>query len=439
MIGKRVKAAKAAKANSAAGHAGNLVDYISDNKKGKIMHSGGVGFITTNPAAQKLEMMALAGSNPLSKNPINHYILSWREHEKPTTEQLDKAVEITLDEMGMNDHQAIYYAHHDTDNIHVHIVINRIHPDTNKAIEINKGFDLDPLQRAVVKIEHIQGWKPLENARYKVLENGEIVEADKDPDRQKKPQQRAADFENRTGQKSAQRIGIEAVAPLIKQANDWQQIHKQLADIGIQYRKKGSGAILLVGETAIKASSVDRAASLGTLEKRIGTYEPLIEDLQIAAIDPQPLTANMPSGWTEYTQLRTNYYTNKSTDVDKFRARWDDQNRQLAQQQQQQREELLSGRWKGKGAILNALRSTLASEQKEAKTIVQQQQDLERQNLREKYQPFPSFEEWQRLRGEPNLAEQWRYRHGEPSPNLVIRVPVQQVENEQSRDGGMKM
>ncbi len=436
MIGKRVKAAKA---NNAAGHAGNLVDYISDNKKGKIMHSGGVGFITTNPAAQKLEMSALASSNPLSKNPINHYILSWREDEKPTTEQIDQAVQITLDEMGMNEHQAIYSAHHDTNNIHVHIVINRIHPDTNKSIEINKGFDLDPLHRAVVKIEHLQGWKPLENARYKVLEDGEVVEVNAERKQQRKPQQRAADFENRTGQKSAQRIGIEAVAPIVKQANDWQQLHQQLANIGIQYRKKGSGAVLIVGETAIKASSADRAASLGTLEKRIGTYEPPIEHLQITAIDPQPLTENMPSGWAEYTQLRTSYHTNKSTDADKFRERWDDQKRQLAAQQQQQREELLSGRWKGKGAILNALRSTLASDQKEAKKILQQQQDLERQNLREKYPPFPSFEEWQRLRGEPNLAEQWRYRHGESSPNLVVRVPVPQVENEQKRGYGMKM
>jgi hypothetical protein len=129
----------------------------------------------------------------------------------------------------------------------------------------------------------------------------------------------------------------------------------------------------------------------------------------------------------------------KNADADSFRQKCDDQNRQLAQQQQQQREELLKGKWKGKGDLLNALRSVLAKEQKEARTSLQQQQDLERQNLREKYQPFPSFEDWQRLRGRPDLAEQWRYRHGSPSPNLVVRVSAQEEKIQQERGRGLSL
>jgi hypothetical protein len=429
MIGKRVKASKT---KSAAGHAANLVDYITKDKdKHKVQQIGSKNFISDRLIGQRLEMMALASENPRSKNPINHYILSWREHERPTAAQIDRAVEILLEEMGMQEHQTIYAAHQDTNNIHVHIVINRIHPDTIQPIQINRGFDVEILHRAVTRIEHAQGWQPLENAKYQVREDGEIVKRE-DYERQPQPQQRAADFENRTGQKSAQRIGIETIAPLIKQANDWQQLHHQLAQIGAKYEQKGTGAIVRIGETAIKASSIDRTASFSTLQKRLGTYEPPLQDLSIAAISPQPLTENMSPGWREYTQIRTDYHTNKTTDADLLRERWDEQNRQLAQRQKQEREELLSGRWQGKGAILNALRSTLAQDQKEVRTILQQQQDEERQNLQAKYQPFPSFEEWQRLRGRPDLAEQWRYRHGEPSPNLE-RIVVQQQEEKQER------
>jgi hypothetical protein len=141
--------------------------------------------------------------------------------------------------MGMNAHQAIYCAHRDTKNIHVHIAVNRIHPDTNRAIEINKGFDLDPLHRAIAKIEHLQGWQPEPKARYLVLENGEILEVNANRKQQRQPQQRAADFEQRTGEKSAQRIGIEQIAPLIQQANTWQQIHHQLAQLGAKYEPRG--------------------------------------------------------------------------------------------------------------------------------------------------------------------------------------------------------
>jgi hypothetical protein len=257
-------------------------------------------------------------------------------------------------------------------------------------------------------------WQPLENAKYQIDADGKIVER-QDYESQPQPQQRAADFENRTGQKSAQRIGIET-----------------LAKVGAKYHQKGTGAIVTIGETTIKASSIDRAASFSTLQKRLGTYEPPLQDLAIAPISPQPLTENMLPGWSEYTQIRTDYYTNKTTDADLLRERWDEQNRQLAQQQRQEREELLSGRWQGKGAILNALRHTLAEDQKEEKQKLQQQQEAERERLREKYQPFPSFEEWQRLRGRPDLAEQWRYRHGEPSPNLE-RIVVQQQQEKQER------
>jgi hypothetical protein len=436
MIGKRVKASKV---KSAAAHAGNLVDYISNNKDGKVFHSGGIGFITNNPAGQKLEMMALASSNPRSQNPITHYIVSWKENERPSSDQIDRAVQIILEEMGMNAHQAIYCAHRDTKNIHVHIAVNRIHPDTNRAIEINKGFDLDPLHRAIAKIEHLQGWQPEPKARYLVLENGEILEVNANRKQQRQPQQRAADFEQRTGEKSAQRIGIEQIAPLIQQANTWQQIHHQLAQLGAKYEPKGTGAIIRIGETVIKASSVDRAASMASLQKRIGIYEPPLENLEIAPRKPEQLATEMPSGWLEYNQQRMQYYTAKNADADSFRQKCDDQNRQLVQQQQQQREELLTGKWKGKGDLLNALRSVLAKEQKEARTSLQQQQDLERQNLREKYQPFPSFEDWQRLRGRPDLAEQWRYRHGSPSPNLVVRVSAQEEKIQQERGRGLSL
>lgn len=439
MIGKRVKATAT---KSGGKHAGSLVDYITKDKdKHKVMQIGGKNFISDRLIGQRLEMMALAGENPRSKNPLNHYVLSWREHERPTTDQIDRAVDILLSEMEMQEHQVIYAAHQDTHNIHVHVVINRIHPDTIQPIQINRGFDIEALHRAVTRIEHTQGWQPLENAKYQIDADGKIVER-QDYQSQPQPQQRAADFENRTGQKSAQRIGIETLAPIVKDANDWQQLHRQLATVGAKYQQKGTGAIVTIGETTIKASSIDRTASLSNLQKRLGTYELPIEDLDIAPISPQPLMENMPPGWQAYTQLRTDYYTNKTSDADALRQKWDERYRQLAERQRQEREELLSGRWHGKGAILNALRHTLAEDQKEEKEKLQQQQEAERERLREKYQQFPSFEEWQRVRGRDDLAEQWRYRHGEESPNLeqiVVEREERQIQERQQQDYGLSM
>jgi hypothetical protein len=44
-------------------------------------------------------MESLAFENPRCKDPLMHIILSWREMELPTNEQIDEAVKITLREL----------------------------------------------------------------------------------------------------------------------------------------------------------------------------------------------------------------------------------------------------------------------------------------------------------------------------------------------------
>jgi hypothetical protein len=57
-------------------------------------------------------------------------------------------------------------------------------------------------------------------------------------------------MENRTGEKSALRIAIEDGAAIIKQAQTWEQLHRELAAKGMRYEKTGSGATVFVGMLA---------------------------------------------------------------------------------------------------------------------------------------------------------------------------------------------
>jgi hypothetical protein len=54
-----------------------------------------------------------------------HLLLSWREDENPTREQVGEAVNITLDEMNLSECQAVHALHQNTDNMHLHICVNR--------------------------------------------------------------------------------------------------------------------------------------------------------------------------------------------------------------------------------------------------------------------------------------------------------------------------
>ena len=55
---------------------------------------------------------------------------------------MDELVAFFLSEMGLEGHQAIYGLHNDTRNYHVHIAVNRVHPETLKVVRTNNGFDI---------------------------------------------------------------------------------------------------------------------------------------------------------------------------------------------------------------------------------------------------------------------------------------------------------
>jgi hypothetical protein len=135
MIGKHIPSPK--------GHSSfkGLNDYITGKTKGqpgeKIALTSCLNLASVETAT--IEMESLAFQNKLSKDPVMHLLLSWRENEVPTPEQVGEAVAITLDELNLSQCQAVYSLHQNTDNLHLHICVNRIDPETTKAISPAHG------------------------------------------------------------------------------------------------------------------------------------------------------------------------------------------------------------------------------------------------------------------------------------------------------------
>lgn len=406
--------------------ADGLSVYILDHKDQgeKVGHSGALNFISDQPRVQAREMAALAQDAPRSKDPIAHYVISWKEYEQPTPQQVDQAVEIFLEKMELTEHQTIYALHQDTDNAHLHIVVNRVHPDTLKVIRPNNGFDIKAAHQAIAKIEHVQGWQRETKGCYQVAENGNI-ERSYSSNESRQPGQKARDFEQRTGEKSAQRIAIERAAQIIRDAQQWQQLHHQLAAEGMKYQKKGSGAIITVGDTAIKASSTDRGAALGKLEKRLGGYEPPMADLVIVAKPPEPLLDNMPDDWNQYIQER---YTQRQERTEVFqglRERHRGDRAQLGQEQAEREIDLVSGRWSGREELRDALKLAIKDEYSTEHDLLRQRQEGELWGMREEYPPPLDLENWWRSQGQEEKAEWWRYRETIAEPP-VLEVTVQE-------------
>lgn len=198
-----------------------------------------------------------------------HLVISFRpEDETKLTLELFKSIEERFaSALGYSDHQRHCGVHKNTDNLHIHVAYNMIHPETYthhkefrdfwirdkvcREIERDFGLTIDP------GIEQ----KPLRQSRNN--EKAQLVEA-------------------YTGQQSFDSYAKEhraALMPRLEAATSWQELHIALAEYGIEIKKHGSGLAIKDRHSkgtahSIKASALDRSLSIQKLEDRLGAYQP---------------------------------------------------------------------------------------------------------------------------------------------------------------------
>ncbi len=77
--------------------------------------------------------LSLAGRK--CTEPVKTISLSWHPSETPTQEQMIEAADGYLAKMGWSEHQAVYVGHNDTAHSHIHIILNRVHPETGLVLD----------------------------------------------------------------------------------------------------------------------------------------------------------------------------------------------------------------------------------------------------------------------------------------------------------------
>lgn len=455
-----------------------LVKYIMqperENSLEKCVHFGSRGFLTDDTASQIVEMVSLSQDAVRSKDTINHYVLSWQEGEIPTTVQIDEAVTIFVEELGLAKHQVFYGLHADTDNIHLHVAINRVCPETTRCVEINRGFDIESAHRAIARIESIQGWRREINGRYVVLENGDLGREHLHNASPALPSN-IVDKEYVQGEKSALTLAIEQATPILASATSWNEVHQRLLPFGIRYERHGSGAKIFVGDVAVKASDVNRNFSLLKMQQRLGVYHPLLEKSVESIIHkPHPVlpppSRRANNGLHELSKCRLAYHGNASTarvlsiDVCPHRrkakslrrrnsikhdaslipvvtgsASWSiyisqraeylqqrrsalyevsqsyfDELRLLKQRHYERRSELFRSNWRGRGAELNIVRSLLAAEQAAELANLKDKLRKRRRALSVQFPLFPSYEQWFTQSSQSEANQEGPYRYVEP-------------------------
>ncbi|WP_375678743.1 MULTISPECIES: TraI/MobA(P) family conjugative relaxase [unclassified Bartonella] len=243
-------------------------DYILDSN---IQNSKKVASVrvtnchTDDPVMATEFILKTQDQNKKSKtDKTYHLVLSFPAGETPEREILYAIEDKFCAALGYENHQRISAIHKDTDNLHVHIAINKINPENFRNHE--PFFDKRTLMKTCQKIEQEYNLINTPHGNEKQFLEDEI------PDIEKTKQQKRKDFEYRTGIESFTTY----VRKIIKEFNftDWSELHESFADHGLVIKKRGNG--LVIGSPLldlwVKASSCDRGLSLSSLEKIMGPY-----------------------------------------------------------------------------------------------------------------------------------------------------------------------
>ena len=89
---------------------------------------------TAEDARHLKERAGLAPSGRKNDAPVKTVSLAWAPGQAPTREEMCRAADSFLKAMGWGEHQTLYIAHNDTRHAHLHLIINRVHPDTGRTL-----------------------------------------------------------------------------------------------------------------------------------------------------------------------------------------------------------------------------------------------------------------------------------------------------------------
>ncbi|QOI58025.1 TraI/MobA(P) family conjugative relaxase [Rouxiella badensis] len=223
------------------------------------------------------EMNGVAMQNSRIKDPVYHFILSWQEDENPTDDQIFKSAQYALRRMDMQLHQYMASIHRDTDNVHVHVVANRVNPLTFKAVSVHG--DADKMQRICRELELKFNFK-VDNGSWVRDADNQIVRAKRG---YKKAPRGAATLEHFGDRESLYTYAVthcrkDINAMFRDKSATWERMHAVFDRAGLKLERRGEGMIVRdrfnPGQTPIKASRLHTSMTLSRIVPKVGEFAP---------------------------------------------------------------------------------------------------------------------------------------------------------------------
>lgn len=273
-VGRDHHAAGSSAASGAGKGIGRLFQYLLDGSSAtgpeRVDAGGAFNLVGSKPEFWEAQLVAAADQCPARADPLEHYVLSWPASERPTASQLEASAHKLMLELGLGKCPAVWAAHNDTDNMHLHVAVVRLDLETGKVACLD--WDINDLHQALAIIEHEHGWKREKNALYRV-ENGLLRDARTGACvRDLKTGERFPVERSKRFDLKKETIASQLILEL-RHIKDWQQFHRMAGGYGLEYVRQGSGARVHSRTGSYRASAIRPALALAKLEAKFGPYE----------------------------------------------------------------------------------------------------------------------------------------------------------------------
>lgn len=438
-------------------------DYILDSANGTTEGEKVASYRVTNcgtddPADAAILIQATQAANTRSKaEKTYHFVYSFPPGEQPDLETLHAIEDELCAAIGLDEHQRVSAVHIDTDNLHVHVAINKVHPtglqniepyydqfrlmEACERLEVEHGLqrtfhgleakqrhqnrDIEllpakaPEQRDSLFREHLRNAYDLSISEppeaktlngLRKLSDTRLQRKSADKAEPVRTSAKVASVEAQSGIETLTGYAARELAPAMRQATSWQELHDAAAEHGLEVRQRGAG--LVIGEPDLgiwaKASNVGRDLSMKALTDRLGPFQPSERQAEAKAnrkrYEPRPRRPDNPTTaglFNHYQRERQAAILTRRQGLDQIKRESAAFNAQVRQWSQTERMLLKVA---GKGPTKRLMYGTIKQQADASRQKNRQSADARRQALF-KRTTMPTWADWLTQQAERGNSE----------------------------------
>ena len=143
-----------------------LAAYLASGRTGeerdRVAWSVARNLPTSQPELAATFMRATAAQSAKVEKPVYHVVLSFDPADMPDRAAMERVADKVLDRLGLAEHQAVIVAHRDRSHAHVHLLVNRVHPELGRAWE--RWKDQPVIQQVLREEEQALGLRTVQGS-----------------------------------------------------------------------------------------------------------------------------------------------------------------------------------------------------------------------------------------------------------------------------------